>query len=301
MKLSIGFISNRKQDHFEWFYDSLAPQIKQGEEIEIIVINPAATNWRDRPLATHALPKPCSWSGPERLTSKDWWSKANSLNTFFCMATHPFVALVDDRCIAQPGWLNRVRLADRGGYMVCGTYTKRHGMLVNQGHILDHGELDGEDGRLKSLGKVPVAKNETYLCNGEWAFGCHYALPLAWALECNGADERTNGLGFEDVLFGFAIRNNNHPVHFDPKMSVIQDRTPLEVGSTPRSSKEKHPGDKTDKAWTLLGEYRDKGRRRADHHFDIDKMREYYQEHRIWAHQVLPTEDWFDQQPLTEL
>lgn len=287
LSISIGYITCRPEPELRWIVDSLIPQLRPGDNVELIVVDQRKSERSEmwKPAAPfpicHLDPAPCSWSGPSRLTSKDWWSKANNLNTFFHAATHPWIACLDDRSVLLPGWRDAVTKAVKGGYMMCGAYRKLHSIEVTNGVITHAGIVTGEDGRLDHVRKHNL--KTPFNCPASWAYGCNYTLPRAWAMECGGADYRTNGLGFEDVLFGLAVHNNGHPIKYDPSAMLIEDRTVGKCGpDVPRSSKQRHDHDHQDKAHTLLKEYQ-AGRKRAP------------------EQGALPTHDWFDGQPLSEL
>jgi hypothetical protein len=289
LSLSIGYITCRPEPEVRWIVDSLAPQLQPGDMVELVIVDQRKAERSDMWLpkapfpVCHLDPKPCVWSGPYRKTQKDWWSKANSLNTFFHTASHPWIACLDDRSVLLPGWVEAVKRAVKNSYMMCGAYQKRTGIAVTHGVITHSGIITGEDGRLAHLksGQAATGIKVPYSCPSSWSYGCNYALPKAWAMECNGLDERTNGLSFEDVLFGMAVHNNGHRLVYDPSAMLIEDRTPEKLGpDVPRSSKERHPHDHSDKAHTLLKEYQS-GLKRAP---DLG----------------MPDTDWFDGQPLKE-
>lgn len=302
MKLSIGLITNRKEPKIDWLIDSLSPQIKEGDDIELIVVG------GDKPerwvqfvgdakfIGFRISPMPSAYSGRFRKTKEDWWDKCTSLNSFFCAATHPNIVCLDDRAVLLPGWLDTVRKHE--GRVFCGAYEKRKGMKVENGVIVHGGIITGTDGRLDQLNKAGYSI--PFNCRGEWLFGCLWGCPLEFVLEINGVDTRTSALSFEDVLTGLALNNNGHGIVYDPRAMMIEDRTPEESGVTRRSSKERHPHDHTDKAHVLLNEYRN-GLKKSPNPFDIRAVRDYFQRTGYWLGYPLPDKDWFDGQPLSEL
>lgn len=297
MKLSIGYITSRLNCELGWFLDSLRPQLRADDEVEVIVVDghmEGKTPLRMFCGMTLGFtdPKPNAFSGRHRLTKENWWSKSSSINTFLCYANHDYVVMVDDRCVVGPRWMEGVRAAAEGNMVVAGSYEKREAMTVKDGVIKNGGIVTGVDAR------HPI--HSSLGCPPEWFFGCCTGAPLEWWLEINGAPERCDGLSFEDVICGFLFANNGHGTNYDPRMLVIQDRTPDLIGpSIRRSSKERHPWDTSDKAHTLLREVRG-GQKQSLNGFDMRELRL-----RIRAGEKFPLpdpemKDWFDQQPIKE-
>lgn len=296
MRFSIGYITCRLNCELSWFLDSLQRQLLPEDDVEVIVVDGQMEGKTPiRMFGKIALGftevKPNAFSGQHRLTRENWWSKSSSINTFLCYANHDYVVMVDDRCVLDMEWMAGVRDAVEGHYVVAGAYQKRVSMTVENGLIQNSGIVTGEDSRRKgpSLG-----------CPPEWFFGCCTGAPLDWWLEMNGAPERCDGMSFEDVICGFLFANNGHGMNYDPRMLVIQDRTPELIGpAIRRESKEKHPWDYSDKAHTMLRDVKG-GQKQSINGFDIRTQRE---EIRAGGKFPLPdpeTKDWFDQQPIKE-
>ena len=292
MKLSIGYLTSRTRHHIEWMIDSLFRQKQPDDEIEVILIDGISEHSfnADFTRYRHVIAKPNVWGGKHRLTKDNWWSKSNSANTFLCLAKHPFIAFLDDRCVLMPGWLNSVKEAIAGNYIMAGAYAKRHNLVVENGGITDFGTLQAEDARVKSTRGQPIP------CPGEWLFGCNLAMPLEWLLDVNGYPEKADGMSFEDCLLGLVLQNNKFPMKFDPRAMMIEDRTPDQLGATmKRTAKEKHPHDVNDKAHTLLRWARTA--KRCENPFEIRELREKIQKGESFP---IPNDseakDWFDGQ-----
>lgn len=288
MKLSVGFITSRENCEIEWFLDSFIPQIEAGDEIEIIMIDGAAQySFRaDYTRFSRVPAKPNIFSGKHRLTKSDWWSKSSSINTFLCIAKHPNILMVDDRCVVLPGFLKTIK--ENQGIILAGSYEKRTSMTVEKGVIINGGIVSGEDGR------AIYTKGKPTQCGGEWLFGCCLAMPLEFALAINGWPERCNALSFEDVIAGLLLQNNKFPMKFNPNAKMIEDRTPDKLG-TPirRESKEKHPNDTNDKAHTSLRWV--KTAMKSDNDFDIRELRAKIQAGGEFPIPNNPdAKDWFD-------
>src|SRR6185503_20837727 len=142
MNLTIGFITSRHEPCFAWMFDSLKPQIKADDQIQIVVIDllldqraglmvrngqfgsEIALGRYPATVEAH-VPKPCVWQGEHRRTRENWWAISNSKNSVVCYAIHPWVAFLDDRCVLLPGYLDSIRDAIAGEYAVAGAYEKR--------------------------------------------------------------------------------------------------------------------------------------------------------------------------------
>lgn len=294
MKLSIGYITSRENHEFQWFLDSFIPQIQETDEIEILMIDGREEHSQriDCPHYSYIPAKPNIFSGKHRLPKENWWSKPSSINTFLCLAKHPNILMVDDRCVVMPGFLKSIKEGE--GIITAGSYEKRIGMTVENGVIKHGGIISGKDSRAE------YTKGQPMSCGGEWLFGCCLGMPLEFALAVNGSPERCNALSFEDVIFGLLLANNNFPMKFDPRAKMIEDRTPEKLG-TPmrRESKERHPNDTSDKAHTSLRWVATA--QKSDNDYDIRQLRA-----KIQAGGEFPvpndpdSKDWFDQQLVRE-
>lgn len=293
MKLSIGMITARKEPEIEWFLDSLERQKKPKDEIEVIIVDllcESAVNICEG-VSRHPV-KPSVWQGPHRLTMENWWAISSARNTFTCLAKHDFIAFTDDRCVLATTWLQAVRDAMEGNYAVAGSYEKRSGMKVENGKIIEPGEIIGVDFRNPKRQNLPPRK--TY--GGDW-FGCTSALPLEWVLEQNGHDERLDSLGLEDVVFGNRLAQNGRVTMFDSRMKIIEDRTPEHCKDMPkRTDKGISPNDRSHAMLDKFG-----GGKRAGHPFDIRDVRNRALAGEPWPMPWGPTHDFWDGEPLGEM
>lgn len=298
--LTICYYTSRKHPRLDWFFDSLKspPQTVSlsGCPLRIVVVD-FWKYYRDelfRELlaqnnALHVLPKPNVWQGEHRIPKEQWWAIANARNTGLCYAPDGWISWVDDRSVLIPTWFQALREAMKGGYAVAGAYEKRKGMVVEGGIIRDMGELMGADPR-HGRGQRPVP------APGSWWFGGTSALPVAWALAVNGVDETCDGLGLEDNLFGAMLANNRFPIKYDPRMKVIEDRTPEQSEQIfRRTDKGVSPKDKSHALVDKL-----QGLKRAVHEWDITDVRRRVLAGEPFPIPTGPTHDWWDGQPLSE-
>lgn len=296
--LTVAYITSRHDSKLHWFLESLAIQTPTHYALNIIVID-AHTFGREymtvfafrNHLGVKMLfsgPKPTIWQGISRLTKEEWWAKSNALNTAICLCETEWIAFVDDRSVLMPGWLDCIEEAMHSGLAVCGYYEKRANMKVVGGVISDPGTTLGTDMRMQD-----VHPYRTF----DW-YGGHGALPLEWCLAVNGfSEDLCDGLGSEDSMFGVTLRNNGFPICYDPRMKIIEDRTPGEIdGALKRADKGVSPNDKSHKIVEILND-----KMTSQNSFDIRNLR-----NSILAGEQFPPPsashlDWFDQQPIAEM
>ncbi len=314
--ITLGFITARKKPNIDWFLQSLCRQSGFGVVRQIVIVDyfaQACDGWTEDDVAGRremilkcaydaglynmtqwVPPHPNVWGGKYRLPKDPWWHASTCRNTVFCYATQPFVTCTDDRCVLMPSWLDAVNESRINNYIVCGSYEKRTGMTVDNGVITHGGIVTGEDSRLK------IAKGNRMKAPGSWMFGCTFGLPLEWALEVNGQEELMDGLSMEDVIFGCHLENNGRPLFYDPRMHIVEDRTPSELGEPmKRTSKERHPHDLQDKgheAWRRFAKLK-----RTEHPLDLRKVREEVLSGKPFPIPTEPQKDWFDQQPIKDM
>ncbi len=319
--ITVAYITARPNCEFSWFFDSLRRNHRVEEIGQIIIVDrfaEACDDWTEddvrrasvhvmdcakgfASITQHVAPKPCVWSGKHRLTPRNWWSKSSYSNTALCLCRHDFIAFLDDRCVLAPTWLDAVLEARDNQYVVAGTYSKRSGMMVRDGVITNEGTVTGSDSRMEGESDP----NRRRPIPGDRLFGCTYALPIEFMLNVNGISELTDSVSMEDVIFGLMVQNNGYKIYHDGRMKMIEDRTPEEQDARnrahdmKRSSKEKHPHDKSDKCHTLLRT--EAILQRSTHQWDLRKIRESVLAGNPFPIPATPTHDPFDNQPLKEM
>lgn len=318
--LTIVYITSRHHPQGHWFLDSLETQLSPGDDVRVIVVDallskmPQAEADRyvqvlrpDPPVRDRVglsfdklkitAPKPTVWQGKHRVTKEDWWAASNARNTGIALCQTEWLAFLDDRCVLQPGWLDGVRGAMEGNYVVAGAYEKRTGMTVESGIIRNGGIVTGTDSRLEYCRKFYDPESAPHQMPGEWTFGCNLALPLEWALAVNGfEEEHCDGIGSEDSIFGLMLANNGFPMRYDPSMVMIEDRTPS--ASLPIMRREDKGVSPNDKSHALIDKLR--GLKRTLNRFEIRELRNSVLNGGPWPAPTGSTTDWYDGQPLCE-
>ena len=226
MRLTVAYLTFRKNPRFEWFAASLARELRDTSEIDpasvqIIVVD--GRLWHDearrvemlsaaagRITFEHVSPKPTVYQGPHRLTSRDFFAAASTRNTALALTRSPHVAFVDDLSVLLPGWLRCHLKAQVQGYVLCGTTCKVNNIVVSEsGDLVSFDEFPpGRDSRMGRLFD-PV---EVVNCSGGWVYGGTFSVPIEAALRVNGQDEQHDVIGGEDYDFGMRLERAGVPV-----------------------------------------------------------------------------------------
>jgi hypothetical protein len=303
MNLTIAFVTARPEPLWDKFCESFRSQVVRhstaADRFYLVIVDGLYNDQRSDRFHETAVsygleyplsvvhPKPTVWQGPYRLTKQDWWAMSNARNTAICLCQTEWLACVDDRLTLGPQWLQAVRDAMAGGYAVCGSYEK----------VDASGQSLGKDCRIEQLKQSGQFGYHPHNAPGQWWYGCSTALPLEWALAVNGYDESCDGSSMEDVIFGMHLANAGYPIKFDPRMHVIEDRTPGQLG--PVMKREDKGNSPNDKSHALLD--RLKGRASAAHTINLRQIREDLAKGLPFPMPAGPFVDWYDGQPLGEM
>jgi hypothetical protein len=302
MRLTIAYCTGRKEPRLDWMVQSLRPQLRKDDQIYLHVIDALAHTGRTTrdmmggrlinvELAgyRHTPPKPNIWQGMHRITPCDFWAMSNARNTGFVYCQTDWIAFLDDRCVLEPTWLQGVRDAMAGMYIVAGAYEKRTG--INDDGT--GGERFAQDNRYESVGDAghPNAP-------GQWLYGCTFALPLESALTVNGFEEGCDWLSAEDYIFGLNLRNAGYRIDYVPTMKIIEDRSPGTENFYRRDDKGVSPNDKSHAALARFGQ-----RKRTEFTPDLRELRA-----RLASGMALPIpdpnadhKDWYDGQLVRDI
>lgn len=234
--VSIVLPTGRAEPAFDWLADSLARQLRDGDDVEVVVVDrlhDAARGDRFRAAAAgrfpivHVPPKPSPWQGPHRLTRADRFAAASARNTGLAHARAPYVVFVDDCAVLMPGWWDAVRRAAREGAVVAGAYQRQREMVVREGRLVS-GRLDpvGVDGRWPlgdDAGPVRIGGGQLY--------GSSFAAPRELLLSINGLDEMCDGLGQEDVQLGLRIEAAGAAIGYVRSMLTVESEELNQAGA----------------------------------------------------------------------
>lgn len=296
--ITIVYTTGRREPKFNWFMDSLIGQLTQHEleTIQIMIVDVNAPEFV--PKSIRFCPKPTRWQGRYRQTGEDWWAAANARNSGLAACMTGWICFIDDRCVLLPGWFQGLRDAMRERYAVFGSYQKRVGMQVENGEITVEGEITGEDNRVDVLRDAGQPIDAPSDCAGKYCYGCTVALPTGWALKIGGFEEACDGTGFEDVIFGLMMENHGMPMKFDPRMVMIEDRSPEAMASGyRREDKDISPKDKSHRMLEVLG----------SSYSTTNRAALFQSRKSIIFSGTFPliygtsNQDWYDGQPISEL
>lgn len=224
MRLTIAYLTFRKNPRFAWFASSLARELRANDlgpqDVQVVVVDGrlwydaarkdeiAAQWWKAMSSLgafslEHVPPMPNVWQGPHRLTQQDFFAAANARNTALALARAPHVAFVDDLSVLLPNWLACHLKAQVHGYVLCGTTCKVNNLVVSDaGDIVSFDRFEpGMDSRLARLYDAAEVIN----CSGSWVFGGTFSVPLEAALRVNGQDSIHDSIGGEDYDFGVRL------------------------------------------------------------------------------------------------
>jgi GT2 family glycosyltransferase len=227
--VSIVHVTHRREPAFAWFVDSLARQLRSGDDVEVVFVDGLHGPERSRQLAQtvagrfpfrHVPPKPTAWNGPHRRTRANYSAVGSARNTGIVYARHPYIVFVDDACVLMGGWWEQVRAAARNARVVGGAYQKHYEMTVHGGVLISSRlEADGQDSRWDrgdDATAVPIGGGDL--------FGAGLAAPRELLVELNGFDELCDPTGGEDYHLGLRIELSGVPLHYCRAMLVVESQ-----------------------------------------------------------------------------
>jgi hypothetical protein len=151
-------------------------------------------NYRAIPVA------PCCHQGPFRLTTRDLFCAGVARNSAAIMAQHDYLLCVDDLSVLLPSWWPNAKYAAENNLCCAGVYRKQKQLVVEDGEIKSFEDFpSGRDTRwdhTSDSGIIPWRGNDVY--------GCSFGVPIAMMVAINGVDELCNGGGQDD--YEMAIR-----------------------------------------------------------------------------------------------
>jgi hypothetical protein len=228
--VAIVYVTHRAEPRFDWFADSLARQLGDPGDLEIVIVDglhtPARAAALDELVAgrfpfRHVPAKPCPWNGPHRLTRGEHFGAASARNTGIVCSTAPYLVFVDDCSVLGPGWLDEVRAAARHGYVVGGAYEKRRDMVVEDG-LLVSSRFVASDWHARDVRWERGGDGHIVEITGGELYGASFGAPRALLLAVNGHDELCDPAGQVDCQLGLRLAWQGARIFYARRMLTIE-------------------------------------------------------------------------------
>lgn len=242
MYLTIVYLTSRKDPKFNWFIDSLRRELSSTfyDNIKIVVVDyflQACDDWTELDvecrrnrwkidsslIPDHKIvftpPKPSVWQGKHRITKQNHFSASNARNTGICYAPSGWICFVDDLSVLMPGWIQGVKAAMHGNYIVCGAYRKVKNLIVEHGLVKSFTNHEaGKDCRWYAGNNGGAVD-----CHGGWLFGCSLCAPVDAFLGINGYPESLcDAMGYEDCPTGAVLARGGYRFKYDRRMLTFE-------------------------------------------------------------------------------
>jgi hypothetical protein len=228
---SIVYVTHRPNPRFEWFADSLANQLVDGSEVEVIVVDAHHSPAREQQFALcvdgrfalrHVAPKPSPYSGPHRATSRDYSTISNARNTGIVYSGAPYVVFNDDSGVLVEGWWQEVQRAADLGYVIGGSYENRLDLAVADGRLEDPSPRADALDLIDSRWELGDDEALVQIAGGQ-LFGCGLGAPRELLVAVNGFDELCDPIGGEDANLGLRLEWSGARLFYSRRMRMVKD------------------------------------------------------------------------------
>ncbi len=214
MKITICYITARRQPMFKWFIETLISQYpNEIVDDEILIIDhfidydvnreenlKKLVNGRFE--YTHISPKPSIWIGKYRKTSRNFYDGPNTRNTGFIVCDTEYLVFVDDLTVLMPNWLQYHKRSAERKIIFSGAYDKVSDIVFNENKFQSY-TAKNCDCRL-----IHQQSDDDINSWGGWAFGTNTGFPIEYILKVNGYDEFLGARrGGEDCNIGVRLEN----------------------------------------------------------------------------------------------
>lgn len=232
MRISIAYVTSRREPMFRWFVESLILQYPDGRVTDEVIFVDAWLEYsttRRAELAAivagrfdyiHTPPKPSIWRGKHRKTKRNFYDSSGSKNTAFVVMGTQHCVLMDDLSYLLPGWLDYHRHAAEMGWIFSGRYIKGVNLKF-AGNELRSWDVRFPDCRADH--QTDAAK-PIHSCGG-WVFGSNTGIPLRAIIETGGKDEFLARAGGEDCDWGVRLENAGWRdlMRYDSRCAYVED------------------------------------------------------------------------------
>lgn len=292
MKITLCYITARRQPMFKWFVDSLISQYPNNKiEDQIVIIDlfiDYDENRKDnlkklidnRFEYLHIPPKPSIWLGKHRKTSRNFYDGAGTRNTGFIVCDTEYIVFIDDLSVLMPNWLSYHRKAAEKKIIFSGAYDKVYDICFKDNIFQSYTRKDLDC-------RLAYQKDDNDLISwGGWAFGTNTGFPMEYIMKVNGYDEFLSARrGGEDCNLGIRLENAGYKdKFFYNKNCLIIEDTELHYN-----------GENTiDDFYTIRRWKSDIHKNHEKHNFFANIYNEMEQTHLYKDKQYLPLKNHFD-------
>ena len=230
-KLSIIYVTARKQPKFEWFVETLISQYPDGNVTDQIVFIDAFIEYESDRIEKlrkiinsrfeylHIPPKPSIWRGKYKKTKSNFFDASGTRNTGLVVSEYDHVLFVDDLSALTNGCLDFHRKAAEQKIIFAGAYDKVSDILIENNQIKSYTKCD-KDTRI-----VHQFTDDNLKIGGGWIFGQNISFPLEYILSVNGYDEYLARRGCEDCNLGvrLEIAGYKEKMFYNKNCLIIED------------------------------------------------------------------------------
>lgn len=230
-KLSINYVTCRRQPMFQWFVETLISQYESGVVTDQIVFIDSFLHYEEgrkeklekivggRFEYLHIPPKPSIWRGKYRKTKTNFFDVSSTRNTGILVAKNDHVVFVDDLSALTSGWIDFHRKAASEKFVFCGAYDKVSEIVIENNKITSY-KAKNMDARMTAQ-----PGDENISIGGGWVFGQNVSFPLEFLENINGYDEFLARRGCEDCNLGVRLENAGYKgrIFYNKNCLVIED------------------------------------------------------------------------------
>lgn len=302
MRISIAYVTARREPMFRWFVESLILQYPDGKVTDEIIFVDAWIEYsttRRAELAAivagrfdyvHTPPKPSIWRGKHRKTKRNFYDSSGSKNTAFVVMSTEHCVMMDDLSYLLHGWLEHHRQAAINGWIFSGQFCKGAN-LVFDGSRLKSWDVYHPDCRIQHQADTTKPMQSF----GGWVFGSNTGAPLQAIIDTGGKDEFLARAGGEDCDWGIRLENAGWKdrIFYDSRCAYVEDELlhytwPNEVDQfySLRAFKSVKETEQNRDRFTLIRQwidsetnprlYQQKLSKPRDPHFNLEAERELY-------------------------
>lgn len=230
-KLSIIYITCRRQPMFQWFVETLLSQYENNIVTDQIIFIDSFIDYQEdrkeklkqiidgRFEYIHISPKPSIWRGKHRKTKTNFFDASATRNTGLIVSENEHIVFIDDLSALTNEWINFHRKAAEDKIILCGAYDKVSNIIVKNNKIESYSRKDC-DGRA-----LHQPTQEKIKAGGGWVFGQNVSFPFEFLEKINGYDEFFARRGAEDCNLGVRLELAGYKdlIYYDKNCLIIED------------------------------------------------------------------------------